>query len=455
MILINILIGLIGLGIVIIVHETGHFIAAKSAGITVEAFSVGWGKKLIGIKRGETEYRLSLIPLGGYCKMRGEDQLLKAWQNEADSIPKEKGSFFSVSPWKRILVVLAGPIFNLLFAVLVFTLLWYIGFTIQTFDNKIIPASKYQFEDHPTEYPADKAGLQAGDRIVAINDKPVEHYQEIQEIVAQSAEETLRMTVERDGRQLHITITPQMDKNTGVGKIGVYAWIEPVIGTVQSGSAADRAGLRQGDRLLSVDDQEIGNSMDLLQALSDGPEKISLEYRRNGEVRETSFVLPYDEQGNPQLGFSFAPLEYETPDMGLFEAIGNGITETGNMLSLVVKSIGLLFQGINVREAVSGPIRITYYVGEVASQGFKLGVWNGITSLFRFLSVISIALFFMNLLPIPALDGGQFILYFLEGITGKELRPRLVYRYQIIGVSLIFMLVIFTTFNDIFYLIQR
>lgn len=452
--ILNIIIGLIGLGIVIIVHEAGHFVVAKLSGIKVEAFSVGWGKKLIGIKRGETEYRLSLIPIGGYCKMSGEEQLMKAWQENEERIPKEKGSFFSVSPWKRIGVVVAGPVFNLLFAVFVFFVIWYAGFTIRTFDNKIILASEYQ-QNPSVVYPADRAGLETGDRITAIEGKEVRHYQDIQEQVAKSPGEELTMTVQRDGRTEKVHITPRLDKNTGAGKIGVYSWIEPVIGTVRENSAAAIAGLQSGDRIVSVNGKPVEHTLHLLEHLESNPEKLTVRYMRNGDIKETQMVIPYDDNGSPQLGFSFAYKTFQTPDLNLFQAFGKGVTETGQTVSMVFKSIGLLFQGINLREAVSGPIRITYYVGEVASQGFSLGLKDGISNLFRFLSVLSVALFIMNLLPIPALDGGQLILFLIEGTTGRELKPKLVYRYQMVGMTILIGLIIFTTFNDIFFLVQQ
>jgi regulator of sigma E protease len=455
MLIVNIIIGLIGLGIVIIIHEAGHFIIAKASGITVEAFSVGWGKKLFGVQRGETEYRLSLIPLGGYCKMKGEEQLLKAWENKENTIPKEEGSFFKASPWKRIAVVVAGPTANLLFAVLVFSIIWSVGFTIRTFDNKVILASEYADTEEQQVYPADRAGLKTGDEIVAIGGQPVRHYQDLQELVGKSAGETLTMTVEREQRRVQLSITPQLDPDTGMGKIGVYAWVKPVVGRVQENSAAAIAGLQPGDRIIAVDGEEIQHSLDVFEVMENNPEELTLTYQRNGEKQTTTLMIPYGEQGNPQLGFSFATEEFGTPQVNGLQALGKGFEETGNTLSLVFKSIGLLFQGINLREAVSGPIRITYFVGQVASQGFQLGVKSGFTYLFRFLSILSVAVFVMNLLPIPALDGGQFILYLGEGLSNRELRPRLVYRYQVIGISIIIGLILFTTFNDIFYLIQQ
>jgi regulator of sigma E protease len=457
--ILTIILGIIGLGIVILVHETGHFIAARLAGIEVEAFSIGWGKKLISWKRGKTEYRISLLPIGGYCKMKGEHLLREAWQEEKESIPKEPGSFFAAPPWKRILVSLSGPASNLFFAGLVFSIIWLAGFSIQTYGNRIILASDYAMAEDafPGEgqLPADRAGLETGDRIVSIAGDEVEHYQDIQEAVVARPGETLPMTVERDGRHIRTEITPRMDPDTGIGRIGVYAWIDPVIGQVREGSAAAEAGLEPGDRIVRVAEEEIRHSIDAISAINRTEGETTLTVRGDGGTRTVSVDIPRTEGGAPDPGFSFALRDYRSERVGPFGALGRGFAEAGETLALTVKSIGMLFKGINVRESLSGPIRITYYVGEVATEGFKLGIGTGFSRLFRFLSFLSVAVFFMNLLPIPILDGGLIVLFVIEGLRGKPLKPKSVYRYQTIGITIIFGLLIFTTMNDVFFLIKR
>ncbi|TFG62855.1 MAG: RIP metalloprotease RseP [Spirochaetales bacterium] len=455
MIIINILIGLVGLGLVILVHETGHFAAAKLFGIDVEAFSIGWGKKLFGITRGGTEYRISMIPIGGYCKMKGEQMLRKALEDEQSTIPKEPGSFYGVSPWKRLGVAVAGPGLNLIFAALVFSVIWFIGFKIHSYESKIILVSEYAAPGVQEQYAADRAGLETGDRIIAAGKKRVEHYSDLQEIIAINGGKTLDFTVTRGERTLTLPVTLGKDAKTGVGQLGIYAWIEPVVDEVKQGSAAHIAGLMRGAVITAADGKPVRHTIDFMRTLSGSPSQITITYERQGASRETVLRIPYGENGEPDLGFSFAYLTFKTPRLSIFRAAGKGLADVGMTLRLSLKSIGMLFQGINVREAVSGPIRITYIIGETASYGFKFGLGGGLATLFRFLSLLSVAVFVMNLLPIPALDGGMVVISVIEGIFKKPLRPKAVYRYQIVGFTIIIALVLFTTFNDVFFLIKR
>lgn len=454
--IVSIVLGIIGLGIVILVHEVGHFVAARASGIEVETFSVGWGPKLISRRRGKTEYRLSAFPIGGYCRMKGEHVLREAWRNGENTIPKEPGSFFAAPPWKRIIVSVAGPSANLLFAVVVLSIIWLAGFNIQTYGNKVIPISEHPIDEGRTRtYPADRAGLREGDEIIELDGKPVRHYRDLQEIVTVSANETIPITFRRDGKTYTEQITPEMDPDTGIGRIGVYAWIEPVIGRVVENSPAENAGLREGDRILEAGGKKINHTIDFSKVIDEETEPILLTIERNGNRQKINVQPRRNEQGYPEIGIGFASQTYRSPDIGLFRAIGKGAAETASTMALTVKSIGLLFRGVNLRESLSGPIRITYYVGEVASQSFKMGIGSGFSNMFRFLSLLSVAIFFMNLLPIPALDGGMVVLFIIEMLRGKSLKPRVVYRYQSIGLTLILALFLFATFNDVFFLMKR
>ena len=195
--------------------------------------------------------------------------------------------------------------------------------------------------------------------------------------------------------------------------------------------------------------------MDFLNAFDQDPGQATITYERNRALNDVVLQIPYNDANAPDFGFAFAVKTFKSGRLSLFQAFGKGFTDAGTTLSLTIRSIGMLFQGINVREAVSGPIRITYYIGETASYGFKFGLGGGLSTLFRFLSLLSVAVFVMNLLPIPALDGGLFILSLIEGVTGRPLKPKAVYRYQVVGFSIIIALVIFTTFNDVFFFIKR
>lgn len=450
--ILTILFGILGLGIVVFVHELGHFVIAKASGITVEAFSLGWGKVLFARSWKGTEYRISLLPIGGYCKMKGEELFKKALSEESNRIPDEKGSLFSVAVWKRLITYAAGPFFNFLFAVLVLAVIWYSGFTVYTFENKIIMLSDYPQLFEGGLNPADEAGLQTGDRIVAVGDHTIETYSDIQQIIARSPRENLPITLERGGRTITSTITPELDRDTGAGRIGVAAWIDPVISSVRDGGSGSAAGLQAGDRIISVDGQEIRHSLDLYATVAEEPSKLDIRFLRNGIEQGTVLIPFYDEEGGADLGIGFRGISRRTPAMNPFQALAKGAREAVETFTLTIKGIVLLFSGVNVGKAVSGPVRITYMVGEVASQGFSQGLGTGFLTLFRFLSFLSVALCFGNLLPIPALDGGLIVLSLVEMLKGNNVSPKTFYRYQTVGFLIILVILFLTTFSDISYL---
>jgi regulator of sigma E protease len=454
--LFTIIAGLIGLGIVIFIHETGHFLAAKASGIEVEAFSLGWGHPLLRFSRGGTEYRLSALPLGGYCKLKGEQQLQQAVEGGQDHIADEKGSLFSVSPWKRILTYAAGPFANLVFSIIIMTFIWWIGFSIQSYGNRIVLASDYGLASSAEqENPADVAGLQTGDRIVSIAGHSIETYRDLQETVASRPEMTLTMEYERQGKLFSTTITPRLNKDTGGGIIGVSPWIDPVIEQVEKNSAADAAGLQAGDRILRADGRDIVNHLDFISFLNNHPLRFSLDILRGGNEHSLRIIPAYDQNGTPILGISFRELTVLNRADGPVAALSHGIRESFGTVGLSLKSIGMLFRGINLQKAVSGPIRITYMVGQVATYGFSQGFMTGFTALFRFLSFLSVALFVMNLLPIPALDGGLIVLSIFELLRRRQVSPKVFYRYQIFGFVFIMALLVLTTFSDIFFFFTR
>ncbi|POQ98311.1 hypothetical protein AU468_13930 [Alkalispirochaeta sphaeroplastigenens] len=447
--MINVLVGLLGLGLVVFVHELGHLIVAKKMGITVEAFSVGWGRKIWSVTRGGTEYRVSWLPIGGYCKMQGEHALMKAWQEKSSSITVEKGDFYAARPWQRILVLLAGPVVNFVFAVIVLGIIAMIGYSFFTFPNKIVLVDDY----HPhRQGPAAQAGLQTGDRIVEINSQEIGSFRDIQSLVSRSPRQELTLRYTRQEEEFSATLTPGLNPSTGAGYIGIYPWIDPVVAQIVPGSPADIAGLRPGDRILSVNDEAIPHSIALEAMLQERPSApVTAEISREGSTITRRIVPGQTQEGTPTLGIGYEALEVFSGTRGPLEGLATGFGQSLEILHLTLQSIGLLFSGIDLNQALMGPARITYMVGEVAAEGFRAGIGAGLFSFFNFLSLISITLFFMNLLPIPALDGGQILLSGLELLTRKPLHPRLVYHYQVAGNIIIIGLMFFAVFNDILF----
>ncbi len=456
MMIYTILLGILGLDIVVLVHELGHLVAAKLSGIEVEAFSVGMGKKLFSFIFKNTEYRLSMLPIGGYCKMKGEEQFTKALKDKAPEIPYESGSIFSVSPFKRIITYFSGPLANLLFSVIVLSIIWFSGFTIHTYSNRIILISDYPKIFHATHNPADAAGLKTGDTIIRIGSHRIRTYADIQDIVYKSPLKPLKFTILRNGIKKVVTIIPALDKDSGAGKIGVSPYIDPVIQSVQKHSAAAIAGLKPNDRILSINGTAVHNYLDIMNILSTKPNILKMAVQSNtGEKTEKTLIPFYTEKGKADLGITFASETIQQGHLGIPASIRKGTTETFNNFFLTVKSLGMLFSGIDLKKAVSGPIRISYFVGEVATQSFKDGFKAGTTALFRFLSIISVALGFANLLPIPIFDGGLILFTLLSILIRRPIKPAVFYRYQSIGIVILLILFFLTTFSDISFLFSR
>jgi len=448
----KILLGLVGLGVVVFVHELGHFLAARLMGIDVEAFSIGWGKPFLKKKIGSVEYRLGIFPLGGYCKMKGENEFEQAYNVNREGQIAEKGSYFAVHPFRRAVTCAAGPIFNLFFAILVLSAIWGFGFEVSTLGNRIILASEIV---PGTVNPSDEAGLKTGDRIIEIKGKETKTFNEIQEIIATNPGKELPIQIERDGRILSLSVRPLMEKSSGAGKIGVYFWTDPIIENVAQGSPAEIAGLKSGDRILKINGVELQNTMGLFQILDKKPAVLDVEFLRGNQTLSASLIPIHSEAGTQDLGITWVAIRYRTPMLPLHLALAKGTAETWKTFALSVKSLSLLFKGVDLTQAVSGPIRITYMVGDIATEGFNKGIGAGISSMANFLSLISIALCIMNLLPLPILDGGMILLFLIEGICKKPLNPKFVSAFQAFGVIIIAGLMLFAVFGDVMYFSKR
>jgi regulator of sigma E protease len=240
-----------------------------------------------------------------------------------------------------------------------------------------------------------------------------------------------------------------LDKDTGAGRIGIYAWVDPIVRSVSAGSAAAIAGLRPGDRIVETDSRPVNNTMDLFQGLSARPSKLPITFERAGGRQSATLVFVYDDKGVPNLGLEFADQIYHSPRLGPGGALKKSVEETWGTIALTVKGIGLLFKGVNIRNAVAGPLGITAAIGNTATSGFKMGFGVGLVSSFRILAFLSVVLFLMNLLPIPAMDGGQIVLLVVEIIRGRAVRPSLTWRLQLIGFTLMLSLFVLVTLNDI------
>lgn len=452
MTVITILLGLAGLGVVVFFHELGHFIAARAVGVEVDEFSLGWGPKLVAVKRGNTVYRLSALPIGGYCRMKGDESYRRAIEEGLDEFPREPGSYFGAAPLKRVAIALGGPLMNILFAFAVFAAVNGAGYEVRSWGTRIVLASDFE----PGSFAADAAGLRTGDELIAVNGKPLRSFADIQEAIALSADRELAIDIERDGLRQSLEARPVLDRESGAGRLGIYPWIDPIVASVAPGGAASIAGLRAGDRIVSVDGRPVSHGVELARYLEERrPSRLVIGYERAGRVEEASLILSYPQDGPAETGISWELQRYVVRSDGFLDALADGWRSTATTVSGTYRGLASLFRGVELLKAVSGPVRITWAVGQVAADGFSGGMATGLTVSFNFLAILSIGLFVMNLLPIPLLDGGWIVLFVVEALRGKAAKVKTVLRYQTVGFVAVAGLFLLTTLADILFFSGR
>lgn len=450
--LIKIILGILGLGVVVFIHELGHFTAAKIFKVKVLTFSIGWGPVLLRKKIGTTEYRLSAIPLGGYCGMEGETAYQRALEENLPEIPLEEGSLYSVNPLKRILIAVAGPLFNLLFAAFALIIYSSIPYTYYTTPARIILASEY--DSKYENFPANTYGLETGDIIKKIDGKNVSNFDEITNLISINPGKELTLEIDRNGQIEDLTIVPKLNPETGTGEIGVYPYIQPLIREVAHDSKAMKAGLKAGDTVTALNGTPVQNTLQINKIIGD-PEVDFLEIKYlTAENSEKITTINLDSSEDKKIGITWEYITVTEKSQGFFDSIFRGIKGTAQMTALTIKSLGLLFKGIDISKAVSGPLRITYMLGEVTSAGFSAGISQGILVLMNFLAIINISLFIMNLLPIPVLDGGLVLLSLIELISQKKIKPKFMYYFQTVGAIIILTLIIFAFWMDISFFVK-
>lgn len=429
----TILLGIISVGILIFFHELGHFLAARMTGIRVEVFSIGWGKGILSFKWKETKIQLGWIPFGGYCKMAGE---LPSGES-----PEGPDDYYSSAPIRRIAVGFSGPLANYILAIVLFILIALIGYDIYTYSSRIVLV-KEALGLPSGITPAMKAGLKDGDVILEIDGKKIKHWDEITEIISRSPLKPLRMKVLRDGRVINLTIMPEIDRETGRGLIGIYPWVEPVVGRVVEGGPADRAGFKEGDRIVSVNGRKIKNQIDFYNAIKGKSYyTVNVVIERNGKLLTLKLVPEKIEEFDSP-GLYFKQIKVRTPSYPFPEAVAKGVDRSLDALLDTVRGIGLLVSGkIRARSAIAGPARLIYLSGVIAREG--------IVYFFQVMGYISIAFFIINLVPFPALDGSHIVIALFEMVTRRKPNLQVVHRIQTFGFLFLLILLVFVTINDI------
>ncbi|MDA8432929.1 MAG: RIP metalloprotease RseP [Nitrospiraceae bacterium] len=439
----TILYPLLLLGVLIFVHEFGHFIFAKLLGVKVLKFSLGFGPTLVGKQRGETEYVISAVPLGGYVKMLGEEP--------GEELPEEeKQRAFNFQPvWKRFAIVFAGPVFNLLFACLVFYLLLLTG----------VPALYPDIGKIAADSPAQKAGLMTGDRVTALDGHPVQSWDDVSGGIEGKDGAPLSLTIRRGDRTIEIRLKPEERTESNLfgekkkyWEVGISPLVLPVVGEVVKGEPADKAGLKKGDRILAVGGVAVPTWEDMTEIVhKSAGTPLVFRVGRGSEVFERT-ITPEEQkmmtpQGEKKLGLvGIGPLErHFTKRFGPVESAVLGFKRTWEISALTVEFIVKLIQHIVPAETIGGPILIFQMAGKQAARGAM--------NYFTFMAVISINLGVLNILPIPLLDGGHLMFLGIECVRRKPLSERVLSMAQRVGLVLLITLMVFALYNDVLRLV--
>ena len=432
----TILIFIAAIFILVTIHELGHFIAAKVFGMRVDKFSIGFPPKIFGFKKGDTEYVIGATPLGGYVSIAGMiDESMDTEFVDEEVKPDE----FRAKPvWQRMIVITAGVIFNVILAVAI-----YAGIALH-YGETVVPIDSMNGAYVSESSVAQQIGMQTGDRLIGVNNREVEHFRQLLN-PSELTGRDLTFLVERNGERLTIQTPPNfLDLVSKDGFISQEHYLPSSISDVMEGSPAEQAGLKGGDKIVAVDGDPVNYWVQVVEKIQDTETALTLDIDRNGERLQVS-VAPDPETG--QIGiarpefenaFSIIQLNYN-----FAEALGVGVQRSNDALFGIVQGIGKMFSGdISVRENLGGPVAIANVTREATERGGWLGFWN-ITAF------LSVTLAIMNMLPIPALDGGHFMFLLYEGITRREPSPKVRMGLQQLGFILLIGLFILVTFNDI------
>jgi regulator of sigma E protease len=418
------------LGVLVFIHEGGHFLLARALKAPVSVFSFGFGKRLFGVERGGVDYRVSLIPLGGYVRIHG------LGPDESDVVSKSGEPPTPLLPrWRRALILLAGPGANIVGAVVFITLAFVVGVQV--------PASQDQPPQvawvDPTS-PAAKAGIEAGDLVLAVGGKAVRTWEDLDMATMGSPGQPLDIRFRRDGVEREVTLTPRTVRRYEVGYAGLAPPLPAEVPGVLPGSPAEKAGLRAGDRIVAVNGEPVRHFYDVMRLVGANPDReVTLTIARGASTLEIR-ATPRNVDGQGKLGIP-PPNPTTLRRLALSGAVVHAVRENVRMTRLTFVVIGRMLSGRASLRQMSGPIDIARFSGAAARTGTVSFIW--------LLGMISLQLAIFNLLPIPVLDGGHLAVIGVESALRRDFSDRTKERILNIGFWLIIMLVVVVLFNDI------
>ncbi len=416
------------LGVLIFIHELGHFIIAKLLRIKVKVFSLGMGNRLFGFKWKETDYRVSLIPLGGYVRLAGE------YYEEHDVADKRE--FLSRSKFQRFLVLVMGSTFNILLCIILMTIVYTVGIEVISF-----PEGPFSVSSVMEGSPAEKVGIQPGDKITKINQESITSYMDFKQEVALSPNRTLLLEIER-GRELiakEVKILPNQDSKHREGYLGIVPKFPPIVGNVLPNSAAEKSGIQKGDRIVEINGQQFDDFNELENILSENfGQPLIMVLERNGEIIEVSVVSAAAE-GQEEKGITIDTLGIMIPTKLVQKSLPGALLESlrfaKSNATLIFVIINRLLRAEFSLRIFSGPIEIA----KISRDYYRAGLIYFIS----LIAMISLNLGVINLMPIPALDGGHILILFIEAVIRRDLNSRV--KEIIIQMGLVFLILLMAT----------
>jgi len=414
-------------GILVFVHEFGHFFTAKLVGVRVEVFSFGYGKRLFGFKKGETDYRVSLIPMGGYVKMLGEGLFEPARELAPDDL-------MAKTRFQRFLIMAMGSVMNILLAVVIVAFINGVGVSVPEYQDEkpvvgwIEPGS-----------PAEKAGMRVDDEIVRIGGRAVKTWSDVEIAVGSKPDRLVRLDVLRGGQPLAVDLQTESVTRYQMGYAGFRGKILTQIQMVMSNGAAEKAGLKSGDVILAVDGEPV-YFYQFIQVLErNAGKELIFSVERGGAVLKLP-VTPRLEGKVGKIGISQVPKSV-LKKYGFFAAIGQSVKENRDNVFLIVRFIKELFTGEASTRQLGGPLEIANFSYAAFQMGFL--------PLLGWIAVISLQLGVLNLFPIPVFDGGQIFVLIVEGLIRRDLSPKARTVWMQIGFVIFVALIVFVILNDI------
>jgi regulator of sigma E protease len=416
------------LGVLVFVHELGHFLAARRVGVRVITFSLGFGPKILKFTRGDTEYCVSVVPLGGYVKMAGE--------NPDEARSGQPDEFLSKTKWQRFQILIMGPLMNIVLAVLVLALVLAQGAHVAAYRDEppvvgVVVAGSA----------AERSGLMVGDRILAVNADRVETWEDMAMRVAMKANREVELSVLRGGQTILVGVRPTAEGRFEVGTLGVMpANTHPIVDSVIAGGPAEQAGLKAKDEIVAVNGEPMVFRTQLINVISKhGGQSIDVTVKRGSDTFQTRATPA--KRGSRGMMDMYLTDRVKSFTPGPLEAVKLSVEENIESSGLIFRTLAGLFTGETSVRQLQGPVGIAQLSGESAAEGW--------IPLFSLMAMLSINLGILNLMPIPVLDGGHILILMLEGIARRDFSMRVKEKMLLAGFVVLMMLMVTVIYNDL------